>query len=250
MAAETTPIHLARRNALLQIARCPLFALGGMAGSPCQTILGVQNNLPHAQRQVPEPWRGRLDSPLLFVSSNPSIDPDDDSPLACNSDEELVSYFEAGFPQAFPRVRLRNGNVRPNYVRFWASLRNRAAEIWNLPPNEIRPGLDFSITEIVHCKSQSEVGVTAALGTCKQLHWNTIISASSAQLIVVIGKVARDSFSLPFPIPVLQREVGLQNRWALTLPAPNSRRIQKKVSAHYSEQQLSQIRQELYDARL
>jgi len=135
-------------------------------------------------------------------------------------------------------------------VRFWASIRRRAAEIWNLPHEQIRPGLDFAITEVVHCKSRQEEGVSQALDTCKKLHWDDTLRLASAKLIVVLGKVARDSFNLAPPGAALRRHAAFQHKWVMTLPAPNARKVKKTVQAYYTREQLAIVRDELRESRL
>src|SRR5208283_700615 len=226
-----------QQSVMCSITRCEIFMRGPMAGSPCQGILAVQNRKPLARRQVPEPWRGQIGSPLLFVSSNPSIDPNDDSPEVSMRDKSLEEYFETGFPDIFPKIRFRRR--KPRVVRFWASIRQRAAEIWGLRPEHIRPGQHFSITEIVHCKSKKEHGVKKALKTCKQLHWDNILKASGAKVIVVLGKTAHDAFSLDLPSPVRRLKGDFRNQWVFTLPHPNARGVKKSVFTFYGNRELA-----------
>jgi hypothetical protein len=249
MAFTHHPDGLNRKQTLLLIARCPIFTSRPTVPSPCRAILAIQRDMPLTRRQVPEPWRGRMDRPLLFVSSNPSLDQLDDSPIQAESDEVLEAYFERGFPLAFPRIQLKDSSVRREYVRFWASLRHRAAEICDVPAKDIRPGINFSITEIVHCKSRAEEGVTQAASTCKQLHWNSMMRTSGAKLVVVIGKVARDCFNLAFPTETPKRDIAFDNRWVITLPAPNARKVRKTVRTYYTQEQLAPIRKELHESR-
>lgn len=191
-----------QRGALLRIARCDIFSAGPNNASPCKAILALQNGPPQ-ERQVPEPWRGRLDSPLLFVSSNPSIDAEDDSPRARVSDDVLLDYFSRGFPRTFPKIAVGNGRLKT--VRFWAAIYRRAAELWCCDVEDVRPGIDFAITEVVHCKSRGEAGVRAVLSTCKDMHWSQVIRASKARVIVVIGLTARNALGLEFPLRRIRR---------------------------------------------
>ena len=54
------------------------------------------------------------------------------------------------------------------------------------------PGIDFCITELVHCKSRGEVGVSRAFPECAKLHLNKVITLSNACLIIVFGSVVKD----------------------------------------------------------
>lgn len=56
---------------------------------------------------------------------------------------------------------VRDGTHAPGWVRFWAAVRARASELLG---RSAIAGFDYAISEIVHCKSDSEVGVSAAEG--------------------------------------------------------------------------------------
>jgi hypothetical protein len=239
-----------QERTLLRIARCTIFKRGPVQDSPCHKILAIQEDLRPDLRQVPEPWRGEVESPLLFVSSNPSIDSTDDSPTYGSSDDLLVTYFHEGFPDCFPRVRQQNGTPRSYPVRFWSSIRMRAAQIWGLPKDETRPGKDFAITEIVHCKSTKQIGVSKAMKPCMDLHWANTLASSGAKVVVVLGAVAHHALSLEFQSPVIRRVAALGNRWVIMLPHPNARGVKKSVFELYDEEALTPIRTALAKGRL
>ncbi len=82
---------------LLDIARCPNIPLcQGHPGPahPCARIVSVQSGIPPTARHLPEPWNGDLArAPLLFVSSNPSIDEDEAYPTASWPEEDVIDFF-------------------------------------------------------------------------------------------------------------------------------------------------------------
>jgi hypothetical protein len=92
------------RATLLRIARCSNLT-AHRDGRPCSQVLATQGTWDPDRFHVPEPWRGDISaSPLLFISSNPSWDPDDDSPVAALGDDAIVEYYTLrGFPPVFPR---------------------------------------------------------------------------------------------------------------------------------------------------
>ena len=53
-----------------------------------------------------------------------------------------------------------------------------------------RPGEDFALSEVVHCKSKKEEGVASALSTCSGRYLNELLSCSGALVIVLVGKKA------------------------------------------------------------
>lgn len=234
-----------QKNALLGVAHCPRFT-GVQPAGDCATILNVQIGMVPGNRQVPEPWRGSPDCPLLFVSSNPSIDAHDDSPREASADEHILNYYERGLPDTFPRIRLQNGLARDQAVRFWSFVRGRAAELWQRPAVELIAGRHFAITELVHCKSTREIGVPHSLPTCKRMHWGPIMRALNACVVVILGRPARDSLglSLPSALSPDQAMDELAGRWVLTLPHSNAHTA-RRFENYYDSQALAPVRKAL-----
>jgi hypothetical protein len=67
-------------------------------------------------------------------------------------------------------------------------VRHRASELLQHPAD---PSTDYAMTEVVHCKSKGERGVAAAAMTCVDRHMDSILQLSQADLLVVLGKSAR-----------------------------------------------------------
>jgi hypothetical protein len=57
----------------------------------------------------------------------------------------------------------------------------------------ITPGLDFALTEVVHCKSRNEVGVKEAQEFCSKRYLDQILSVSAAKVLVVFGQSAKEA---------------------------------------------------------
>ena len=211
------------RTVLLQIARCS--NADPVSGTPtaCSTIVRSQRTTP-ALFHVPEPWRGDIASaPLLFVSSNPSWNANDDSPAAAATDDEIAEYYTEGFPWAFPRKLMRDGRPGRRAVAFWAAIRARAAELYECPRTSLVAGRDFALTEVVHCKSRDEIGVKAAARECIDRHLKDVVQLSPARVVVLLGAVARQLFD---PIEIgkpMERDWHGHRRWLVCLPHPNAR---------------------------
>lgn len=218
------------RQLLLDIARCPVF-MRAVDESACRPVLDVQSGT--SVRQVPEPWSGDLEhAPILFISSNPSIERAERYPLASSSNDLVVDFFEHRFGggQEPWTVNLHTLLDSPRthsarHVSFWASARARATELLDRPTE---PGKDFCLTEVVHCKSEGEQGVWAAAEYCSDRYLRDVISASGAVVVVVLGGIAafqvrrlffpRDTSKLVGPL-----EVGGKTRRFAFLPHPNAR---------------------------
>ena len=82
-------------NIILEIAKCCEVEKAKLNDShSCNKIVMSQND----SFQLPEPWNGHLDNAeILFISSNPSIDPNENYPTASWKDEDIVSFFENRF---------------------------------------------------------------------------------------------------------------------------------------------------------
>lgn len=166
---------------------------------PCSKIISSQKlprnygSLPRFQ--LPEPWQGHIDpAPVLFLSSNPSIDNGVTSPDPCwsQSEQQLTNYYDTSFDNPGGWIidgkytEGPNGNL--HLQRFWSGVKRRAMELLQ---RDVKPGVDYAITEVVHCKSQREVGVREAIDTCAHLYLRRVISLSAAKVIVVLGQKAQ-----------------------------------------------------------
>jgi hypothetical protein len=122
---------------LLKIARCKI-CVGCKTGRerpthPCQRVVGVQAGVPLEEHHLPEPWSGHLASaPILFVSSNPSINTSEDYPQWGWTDAGIVDFFDnrfGGGRKAWVTDgarSLRADGTRSGSVALWAGVRNRA----------------------------------------------------------------------------------------------------------------------------
>jgi hypothetical protein len=129
---------------------------------PCHTVVSLQAG---KSFQVPEPWSGHIDiAPLLFVSSNPAIDELEVYPDESWEVGKAIDFFPRRFTSEDGWVidgrALQQSGARGRGVSFWGHARNRAREIFQ---REVAPGVDFALTEVVHCKSLKERGVAMAL---------------------------------------------------------------------------------------
>jgi len=177
---------LASTALLLQIARCPNLGLGA-----CTKIAAVQDGF--AERQVPEPWNGDLArAPILFVSSNPSISEVEDYPTDRWSDDAIVDFFEHRYGRwmAEGTKGLRKDGTRGKANPFLSSSKKTAERLLERPPI---PGIDYAVTEVMHCKSKKEQGVPAALGECTRRHLGRILHAAGAKVVVVLGGRANEA---------------------------------------------------------
>ncbi len=157
---------------LARITRCPV-AERCRDGEhlPCSTIVRSQPATPGGFH-APEPWSGHIPgAAVLFVSSNPSIDPAEAYPASSWDDERRADFFAGRFdqrdmPWVDHRMRPLLATTPPAHrdkgKRFWFAARARASELLERPAIA---GTDFALTEVVHCKSAAEFAVTEAYAT-------------------------------------------------------------------------------------
>jgi len=246
------------RKLLLDIVRCPVtdeIRSGTSKISPCQKIVQLQTDMSF---QLPEPWSGQIDSaPILFISSNPSIDQQEMYPDDSWNSDRTIDFFHNRFTSRASWVKdglyaLRRNGTRTPWVRFWAAARARASEILEKERNEIVPGIDFALTEVVHCKSRKEEGVKEAQEFCSQRYLRSVLAISAAKIFVVYGKVARDAVRRQFgssisdlSIHLSSLSIGGHSRIVAFLPAPNARGGEKSLRANIGDAGLSVIRRRL-----
>lgn len=226
---------------LLSINRCPQLQKARKSSAhPCSDIVGLQ---PADAFQAPEPWRGHIETaPILFISSNPSIDGEETFPPCDWPDEKIISYYRECFDRGYAGPYPIDQKIY-NSVRFWTSVRARASEILDRPAVQ---GTDFALTEVVHCKSQSEKGVHGALMRCAELWLESVIEQSGARVLVVLGEPAKKVCSERWGINPRQRvhfsvSTPGRRRAVLFLPHTNARG-NRKLEHHTSEPELLRLR--------
>jgi hypothetical protein len=200
----------------------------------CSTIVASQAH--HvAAFQVPEPWSGHLKAaPLLFVSSNPSIDHAEVYPTASWTNAARVDFFYGRFdprPEgAWIDDRMRARHVDPagqpsRGTTFWLATRARARELLDPP---VVPGVDYALTEVVHCKSQEQLGVAEAAAVCVSRWLRPVMRLAAARVVVLMGRQAQQAFLNTYPGLAATTWSGPHDlegrlRMILRLPHPNAR---------------------------
>ena len=227
------------RDILLGMTRCPnLMAARADTSHPCSTIVRLQ---PSDEYHVPEPWCGHIDTaPILFVSSNPSISETENFPTPSWAPDDAADFFERRFDSEAGYIRSKTFNGVP----FWSSVRARAREIL---VRDATPGIDFALTEVVHCKSRQEMGVAAAVDTCAGMWLESVLTQSTARVVVLLGKWAREACSKTWDLDMSQSahfgvNLGGRDRAVVLLPHPNARE-RRTLAARVSEEDLKKLRE-------
>ena len=222
---------------LLEISHCPIAKTiieNRSQENPCREIVLSQDIETISDFQLPEPWSGQISlAPLLFLSSNPSISLTEQYPLWSWSDEAITDYFIHRFGTG-QRIWIRDGkyslqkdNSYTKFVPFWASVRQRAIELFD---RNVEPGVDYALSEVVHCKSKQEIGVESAVKQCSEKYLDRIFAISNAVIVVVLGDIAKDAVKSIYNLSGENQQVlkpiklGQRERHIVFLPHPNARK--------------------------
>lgn len=246
------------KETFLTVARCPVVrAVYSGEQTACAAIVRTQIDggaKEYAQFQVPEPWVGRIDlAPILFVSSNPSIGKDDharggaadqviwDSHHYAFGDESHTPYIQDGI------YTVDSSGQRIKPVRYWSWARARARE---LLPDAV-PGRDYAFTEVVHCKSEREIGVAQAAPACIALHFDRVLAAAAASIVIAVGAFAqRLIFGPAVPEEPVTLTLGGRDRAVVALAHPNAFGGGKTLGGRYSADALVQMKERARMARV
>lgn len=223
-------------------------------GHPCAGVVRHQwPGIPAEERRsrwrqehhIPEPWLGHIEeAPILFISSNPSLSsqrppqrvpstpsapfPDAHrlqaehpavrqglrAPKPDWSDVELIDRFNSGFDIWMTDGIRQVGQVgtvaKP--VPFWRDVKALSDALLGRPA---APGIDYALTEVVHCKSRDEVGVVAAAAECVPRYLRRVLALSPAVLLVVLGRHARQAVRAELSYPddrILSEPMEIEGR--------------------------------------
>jgi hypothetical protein len=185
------------------------------------------------EHHTPVPWIGHLSSArMLFVSSNANLAradlrPTEEShipepiPLDTLRDATVADHPSLRKPFRAPKWYWANDEITDSYesvFEVWAkddgvrplsagSGRRREVPYWRFahdqaqhlyPDHPVRAGVDYALTEVVHCKSAEERGVAQALVPCVERYLERVLALSLARVIFVVGARAADAFEAAF----------------------------------------------------
>jgi hypothetical protein len=217
----------------------------------CEKIIKSQKCDNIENFQLPEPWNGDLENcKILFISSNPSFNQDENYPLG-DWDKSVVSdFFINRFTSKKKWVKnelytLQSNDVySENWVRFWAAVRSIARVI--LDTRSTTAGKDYALTEIVHCKSKDEEGVQDAMETCADKYLDRIIKITKAKIIICLGGKAADAVKLRYQIETtgIFFESSVMDKVFLFLPHPNAHK-ERKLNKILTQDDLEKVKNKI-----
>ncbi|MBL8089373.1 MAG: hypothetical protein JNJ43_03545 [Anaerolineales bacterium] len=241
------------KKVFFEVVHCPIVKLvfESRSNHPCRKIIESQNISSLSEFQLPEPWNGQIESaPVLFLSSNPSIDFTEDYPTWSSSDPIIEDFFYNRFGGRYKewvkdgKRSLKKDGSYSKAIKFWAEIQKRSEELFQ---REVIPGVDHVLSEIVHCKSRDEIGVDDAMDFCSTRYLKEILSISKSIVVVLLGDKANMVFKKTFNIS--DRDINSSNlvnvmnkeRYVCFLPHPNARK-KRKFESILSTEVLSSLR--------
>lgn len=188
------------KQLLIEITHCPIVKLAFTSNSehPCRKIIRSQSAASLSEFQLSESWNGQIESaPILFLSSNPSIDAVEDYPTWATTDDLVEDFFPNRFAGKHKiwvkdgKSFLKKDGSYSKAVNFWSAVRKRSEELFQ---RDVVPGADYVLSEIVHCKSRQEIGVSDAMDFCSKRYLKEILTVSGAVIVVILGDKAKAMF--------------------------------------------------------
>lgn len=233
---------------LLEIARCENFI--NCKGTSCEEIVSFQN---YEERQVPEPWNGDIEnSKILFISSNPSVNEQEIYPLINWKDSDIIDFFHNRFSpakdyvknQLYPRQK---EGYAVNWIRYWAFVRSVSMKLLN--KHNVETGIDYSLMEIVRCKSHHEIGVVKARDICVDKYLDRTLSLSKALVLVAVGDKSRDILTGKLGISlaensIAEKRIGGIDRIIFATPHLNARK-KRNLESILTEDSIRKIQEKL-----
>lgn len=222
---------------LREIVHCPnveICRTNSQQSHPCAAIVGLQMSKSKEDYQVPELWSGHLEQArILFLSSNPSISETEEYPRGDWLDNKIEDYFVnrfGGGKKEWIKDGIHGLQRDGSYgkaTRFWVAVRKHASDLLEKDIRSVRPGLDYALTEVVHCKSLEEEGVRQAFKECAKRYLRRVLELSGARVIVVLGstirEVVRDELGITQDASMQgPMKIGDIERYLAFLPHPNA----------------------------
>ena len=108
--------------------------------------------------------------------------------------------------------------------------------------------MNYVMTEVVHCKSKKEVGVSQAAATCANRYLSDFLALTNAPIVAVVGKKSHDclnnalGLALPGPPYITSRELGGMSRHLVFLWHPAGFKGPKTIAGLYGDDELERLR--------
>src|SRR5574344_2843407 len=75
-------------------------------------------------------------------------------------------------------------------ILHWSSIRKTVAKLYGRSVDDVIPGVDYAMTEIVHCKTTETFCKNKPYSECTDRYLDKLVGVSGAKVILVVGGVA------------------------------------------------------------
>lgn len=191
---------------IMEIHNCPnVDEIYSGVNNPCSKIVNFQrtNNVELSDFKGPEAWNGQLDkSKILIISSNPGIGDKELIPTKRGwKTNDIIDFYQNRFSSKNEWVRnnggkRKDGTYSPG-IANWSQTKNRMKYLFG---EKVKIGSDYTLLELVHCKSTKEHGVNNSIAECSNRFFEKIMNISPAKVLIITGKHAIDFFCAKYSI--------------------------------------------------
>jgi len=219
----------AAANLMMEIVKCGLDCKD--SAHPCHSIWESQGCEIVGDFHLPEPWNGSIDSArLMFLGINPRYNAGELFPRIGNpwwmtdgqelSSSRITDFFTrrfssedgyvVGVPDSAVRVRIESASTSERVYReaggvYWKYLHMIARLVLGKDYDlgcSVTPGVDYVLTEVVHCKTIDENGVSdSCFRQCRDKWMGRVMDvACNVEYIVVVGGKAKENVAPIFSI--------------------------------------------------
>ncbi len=196
------------KELMMNIVRCGLSCADEK--SPCHCIWKSQGCRNVSDFHLPEPWNGDIENAkLLFLGINPRLNPGELFPRTGNEwwtkdggvldEDKIEDFFKNRFCSDYEYVRHNNGQAF-KVRREGDEYKGTGKGIWQymhklariIVKDDVLPGCGYALSEIVHCKTHDEGGLSASCyEKCKKEWLEQVFNAARhLEYVVVLGNSA------------------------------------------------------------
>lgn len=206
------------KKVIKDIMNCPnIKDIYNGAKNDCAEIINFQRdkNVKLEDFKGPEAWNGQLKkSKILVISSNPGIGDEEIIPTMKWKLAKAIDFYQDRFTSKKNWVNnlsgLKKNGTYGNKVQNWTQTKNRIKYLFD-EKSEI--GTDYTLLELVHCKSANEKGVSRAIKECADRYFEKTMKISPSKVLIITGDIAIDFICVKYSIQkkTANRGYGLYN---------------------------------------
>ena len=169
---------------IIKVARCENIDWdAGVGKGACEKIVAYQGISPSSfkdEYQLPEPFSGEIDkAKYLIIGSNPAYKKEETPfPRYSWNDKDIASFFYDRMSSYSNKGHLTGCKKVISWITGYG--------VGNIKNEEI------ALSDIVHCKSNKEAGVSKACSICAEKHLEHVLGLFNGKYIILLGSKIQD----------------------------------------------------------